>query len=113
VTTIDVASPAPLTGIRQLRLTVSTLTATAIVVADMVGVGVFTSLGFQVQGIPSGFSLLLLWVVGGGVALCAKARGDRPVRHIITISVFIFVMFQSPWCGFERESQQIQEISAA
>src|ERR1700732_5566475 len=46
------------------------LTATAIVVADMVGVGVFTSLGFQVQAIPSGFPLLLLWVVGGGVALC-------------------------------------------
>ena len=46
------------------------LTAAAIVVADMIGVGVFTSLGFQVQGIPSGFSLLLLWVVGGGVALC-------------------------------------------
>jgi len=46
------------------------LTATAIVVADMVGVGVFTSLGFQVQGIPSGFSLLLLWIVGGAVALC-------------------------------------------
>src|SRR6185369_7450076 len=32
--------------------------------------GVFTSLGFQVQGIPSGFALLLLWVVGGVVALC-------------------------------------------
>jgi APA family basic amino acid/polyamine antiporter len=46
------------------------LTATAIVVADMIGVGVFTSLGFQVRGIPSGFSLLLLWVVGGCVALC-------------------------------------------
>jgi APA family basic amino acid/polyamine antiporter len=39
-------------------------------VADMVGVGVFTSLGFQLQGITSGFSLLLLWIVGGGVALC-------------------------------------------
>ncbi len=46
------------------------LTATAIVVADMVGVGVFTSLGFQLVGIPPGFSLLLLWVVGGVVALC-------------------------------------------
>jgi APA family basic amino acid/polyamine antiporter len=46
------------------------LTATTIVVADMIGVGVFTSLGFQVQAIPSGFSLLLLWVVGGVVALC-------------------------------------------
>jgi APA family basic amino acid/polyamine antiporter len=50
--------------------TVSVIVATAIVVADMVGVGVFTSLGFQVKDIPSGFSILLLWVVGGGVALC-------------------------------------------
>src|SRR6188508_2648750 len=49
---------------------VSVLVATAIVVADMVGVGVFTSLGFQVKAIPSGFSILLLWVVGGVVALC-------------------------------------------
>jgi basic amino acid/polyamine antiporter, APA family len=45
-------------------------TATAIVVADMVGVGVFTSLGFQVIDIKSGFSLLLLWIVGGIVAIC-------------------------------------------
>jgi len=45
------------------------LAATAIVVADMVGVGVFTSLGFQVKDITSGFSLLLLWIVGGIVAL--------------------------------------------
>src|SRR5579863_5850322 len=50
--------------------TVSWFTATAIVVADMVGVGVFTSLGFQVSDIKSGFSLLLLWVVGGVVAIC-------------------------------------------
>jgi APA family basic amino acid/polyamine antiporter len=50
--------------------TVTTLAATAIVVADMVGVGVFTSLGFQVKDISSGFSLLFLWFVGGIVALC-------------------------------------------
>src|SRR5580692_4321816 len=49
---------------------VSVVVATAIVVADMVGVGVFTSLGFQVKDIPSGFSILLLWAVGGIVALC-------------------------------------------
>ncbi len=29
-----------------------------------------TSLGFQVKDIPSGFSILLLWTVGGIVALC-------------------------------------------
>src|SRR5712692_5815348 len=50
--------------------TVSVIVATAIVVADMVGVGVFTSLGFQVKDSPSGFSILLLWAVGGVVALC-------------------------------------------
>jgi basic amino acid/polyamine antiporter, APA family len=50
--------------------TVSVVVATAIVVADMVGVGVFTSLGFQVKDIPSGFAILLLWTVGGVVALC-------------------------------------------
>src|SRR3981081_2512457 len=56
-----------------VRPTVSTITATAIVVADMVGVGVFTSLGFQVKDIASGFSLLLLWVGGGIVAPCGAA----------------------------------------
>ena len=50
--------------------TVSWVTATAIVIADMVGVGVFTSLGFQVSDVTSGFSLLLLWIVGGTVAIC-------------------------------------------
>ncbi len=49
---------------------ISWITATAIVVADTIGVGVFTSLGFQVADIPSGFSLLLLWIVGGIVAIC-------------------------------------------
>jgi APA family basic amino acid/polyamine antiporter len=49
---------------------VSVPVATALVVADMVGVGVFTSLGFQVRDIPSGFSILLLWTIGGIVALC-------------------------------------------
>src|SRR3982075_4576536 len=52
------------------RTTVSVIVATAIVVADMVGVGVFTSLGFQVKDIPSGFSILMLWCGGGIVALC-------------------------------------------
>ena len=42
------------------RHSVSVIVATAIVVADMIGVGVFTSLGFQVKDIPSGFSILLL-----------------------------------------------------
>jgi basic amino acid/polyamine antiporter, APA family len=56
---------------------ISTLTATAVVVANMIGTGVFTSLGFQVAGIPSGFSILLLWFIGGVLALCgALAYGE-------------------------------------
>ena len=61
------ARPGPLPGGAS---TVSLTVATAIVVADMIGVGVFTSLGFQVKDIPSGFAILLLWAVGGTVALC-------------------------------------------
>lgn len=46
------------------------MTATAIAIADMIGIGVFTSLGFQLAAIPSGFSILMLWIVGGAAALC-------------------------------------------
>ncbi len=49
---------------------ISVATATAIIVADMVGTGVFTSLGFQVAALPSGFAVLMLWIVGGVAAFC-------------------------------------------
>lgn len=45
-------------------------TATALAIANMVGIGVFTSLGFQVKDIASPFALMMLWVVGGMLALC-------------------------------------------
>lgn len=48
----------------------STPTAIAIVIANVVGTGVFTSLGFQLLEIRSTFVLLALWLVGGLMALC-------------------------------------------
>lgn len=52
-------------------------TATSIAVANMVGTGVFTSLGFQVADVESGFALLSLWVLGGVFAFCgASAYGE-------------------------------------
>jgi len=45
-------------------------TAIAVVIANMIGTGVFTSLGFQLLDIQSGFALLMLWVVGGITAFC-------------------------------------------
>jgi APA family basic amino acid/polyamine antiporter len=52
------------------RRTIGFLTACGIVVANIIGTGVFTSLGFQLPGIQSGFALLMLWIVGGIAALC-------------------------------------------
>ncbi len=52
------------------KSSVGLFTAINIVIANMIGTGVFTSLGFQVIDIKSGFTLLCLWVVGGIVALC-------------------------------------------
>jgi APA family basic amino acid/polyamine antiporter len=45
-------------------------TAIAVVVANMIGTGVFTSIGFQIVDIKSTFVLLVLWLVGGIAALC-------------------------------------------
>jgi APA family basic amino acid/polyamine antiporter len=49
---------------------ITVVTATNLVIANMVGTGVFTSLGFQVLGITSDFALIALWIVGGVLALC-------------------------------------------
>jgi APA family basic amino acid/polyamine antiporter len=45
-------------------------TCIALVMANMIGTGVFASLGFQVAVLPSPFLIVLLWVLGGVVALC-------------------------------------------
>lgn len=44
--------------------------AIAVVVANMIGTGVFTSLGFQLVELRAPFVLLMLWVVGGVTAVC-------------------------------------------
>ena len=43
--------------------------ATSMVIANMVGTGVFTSLGFQLFDIHTGFSIITIWIVGGILAL--------------------------------------------
>jgi len=44
--------------------------ATALVVANMVGTGVFISLGYQLVDFHAAPPILLLWVIGGLIALC-------------------------------------------
>src|SRR5690349_24660527 len=50
--------------------TIGFVTASSIVIANIIGTGIFTSLGFQLADIQSGFPLLMLWIVGGIAALC-------------------------------------------
>lgn len=45
-------------------------TASAFVIANMIGTGVFTSLGFQLQDTHQIGAVMMLWLFGGVVALC-------------------------------------------
>lgn len=49
---------------------IGTFTSLSLVVASMVGTGVFTSLGFQLVSVTQPLSILLLWFLGGIFALC-------------------------------------------
>ena len=48
--------------------------ATNMVIANMIGTGIFTSIGFQVMnppiGIPDPFAIMFIWFIGGVFALC-------------------------------------------
>ena len=50
--------------------TFSGRTALTLVVANIIGTGVFTSLGYQLLDIRSAPVILLLWTLGGVIALC-------------------------------------------
>ncbi len=51
---------------------VGVVTATSMVIANMIGTGIFTSLGFQLVHFDSPFVLISLWLVGGVLALCGS-----------------------------------------
>lgn len=81
-------------------------TATFMVIANMIGTGVFTSLGFQVVDIQSGFPIELLWVLGGIAALCgALTYGELGTAlprsggeyHLLTKIVHPVAGFLSGW----------------
>lgn len=59
-------SQQPATLRRQLGLA----TATSVVVANMVGAGIFTTTGLILAGLGSGWVVMLCWLLGGVIALC-------------------------------------------
>jgi basic amino acid/polyamine antiporter, APA family len=64
-----VIQPAAIKSVSPSR-TIGFITACSIVISNIIGTGIFTSLGFQLKDIQSGFALLMLWVIGGIAALC-------------------------------------------
>ena len=54
---------------RQLGFSITA----AIVIANMIGTGVFTSTGFQAHDLHDPATILIAWIVGGGLALCGAA----------------------------------------
>lgn len=48
---------------------ISWKTAAGLVIANMIGTGVFTSLGFQLAEVQNTWSILFLWIIGGLMAL--------------------------------------------
>ena len=54
----------------ESKTTLDLRTATAFVIAAMIGTGVFTTLGFQVADIRSASAVMMLWIIGGVIALC-------------------------------------------
>lgn len=52
-----------------MKKKIGVYTTSAIVVANMIGTGVFTSVGFQLSSVQNTWTILLLWVTGGLLAL--------------------------------------------
>lgn len=72
----------------------------------MIGTGVFTSLGFQVGDLPSGFVIAALWMAGGVCALCgalcyAELAASLPRSggeyHLISTTIHPMAGFLSGW----------------
>jgi len=76
--------------------------AIAIVVSNMIGTGVYTSLGLQAAGVHSVLALLLIWITGGLVALCgALTYGELAARIPRSGGEYVFLSkIYHPAVGF-------------
>ncbi len=76
--------------------------AVSVLVSNMVGTGVFTSLGFQVVDLSNGFALLSLWAVGGLLALSgALCYAELGAMHPRSGGEYVYLTEAwSPTLGF-------------
>lgn len=98
------------------KLKIGWKTTTALVVSNMIGTGVFTSLGYQIGDLKNTYTLLLLWAIGGFLALIGAfiyselaskfktsggdyiylSRTYHPVLGYLSSWVSLFVGFSAP-----------------
>jgi basic amino acid/polyamine antiporter, APA family len=60
----------PLPKNTGLKRFITLRSATALVVANMIGAGIFTTTGFQAADLGHPGLIYLLWIIGGGLAFC-------------------------------------------
>ena len=71
-------SPAPATGEKTLGFT----SLVCLIIANMIGAGVFTTSGFALADLGTANRVMAAWVVGGVIAICGALSYAGLVRHI-------------------------------
>ena len=66
---------------------VGLLTCVFLVLAIMVGSGIYTNLGLQLVHISDGFAIMILWTLGGICALC----GALSYAELASLRIFLSV----------------------
>jgi|AntRauTorckE6833_2_1112554.scaffolds.fasta_scaffold00273_16 APA family basic amino acid/polyamine antiporter len=60
----------PVKNIHNSKRVLGSTTALSVVIANMIGTGIFTTTGFLIADIPNPVTILIAWLIGGLVALC-------------------------------------------
>ena len=75
-----------------LKREIGYFSATTLVVANMVGTGIFTTSGFVIQELGSPLAMLLCWAAGGVFALCgALCYGELGARFPKAGGEYVFL----------------------
>lgn len=86
----------------ELRREIGIFTATTLVVANMVGTGIFTTSGFVIKELSRPSTMLLCWLVGGIFALCgALCYGELGSRFPRVGGEYVYLSETfGKWMGF-------------
>lgn len=85
-----------------LKREVGSLSATTLVIANMIGTGIFTTSGFIMAELKNPASFLLCWLIGGIFALCgALCYGELGARYPKAGGEYVYLKYAyGKWMGF-------------